>query len=108
MGVRRIRFRPIRGLGALSATEDVPIGIDAVGGVQVAVPKLLPVPSDRMTMLAVSGGVGGASSLLRWSFKGEWVSARRDLFLRDAARNVLQHQLLFGKAEIHNTLPGTE
>jgi hemolysin activation/secretion protein len=33
-----------------------------------------------MTMLAVSGGVGGASSLLRWSFKGEWVSARRDLF----------------------------
>ena len=80
MGVRRIRFRPIRGLGALSATEDVPIGLDAVGGVQVAVPTLLPVPSDRMTMLAVSGGVGGASSLLRWSFKGEWVSARRDLF----------------------------
>jgi hypothetical protein len=32
--------------------------------------------------------------------------ARGDLFLRDPARNVLQHQLLFGKAEIHNTLPG--
>jgi hypothetical protein len=30
-----------------------------------------------------------------------------DLFLRDAPRHVLQHQLLFGKAEIHNTLPGT-
>jgi len=34
--------------------------------------------------------------------------AGRDFFLRDTARNVLQHQLLFGKAEIHNTLPGTE
>jgi len=33
--------------------------------------------------------------------------ARGDLLLRDAPRNVLQHQLLFGKAEIHNTLPGT-
>ncbi|MNS66576.1 hypothetical protein D3C72_997960 [compost metagenome] len=32
---------------------------------------------------------------------------RGDLFLRDATRHVLQHQLLFGKAEIHNTLPGT-
>jgi len=83
MGVRQIRFRPIRGLGALSATEDVPIGIDAVGGVQVAVPKLLPVPSDRLSMLAVTGAVGGASSLLRWSFKGEWISARRDGTGRD-------------------------
>lgn len=33
--------------------------------------------------------------------------ARGDLLLRDTPRNVLQHQLLFGKAEIHNTLPGT-
>ncbi|KAG0898994.1 hypothetical protein G6F32_017356 [Rhizopus arrhizus] len=32
---------------------------------------------------------------------------RGDLLLRDAPRHVLQHQLLFSKAEIHNTLPGT-
>ena len=48
------------------------------------------------------------ADVLEREFAGlvEVLGAGRDLFLGDAARHVLDHQLLFGEAEIHVAHPG--
>ncbi len=74
-GVRRVRFLPVRGLAALSAPEDVPIGaqlfvlgLHGVGALQRA-------PTDRVGVVAATAAAGSARSLWRFTWSSEWRSA---------------------------------
>lgn len=74
-GVRRVRFLPVRGLAALSAPEDVPIGaqlfvlgLQGIGAVQQ-------LPADRVGVLSASGAAGSPRSLWRFTWNSEWRTA---------------------------------
>lgn len=76
IGVRQLRFRPVRGLGSLSATEDVAVGVEAWVSARFGVPALQRDPADRTLGLSAAGAVGRASTLLRWRAGADWTSAR--------------------------------
>ena len=76
LGYRRLRFLAVRGLGSLSAPEDVGIGQDAWLAAAVGVGALQREPTDRTIGGGTAGAVGSAQTLLRWSVQTSWISRR--------------------------------
>jgi hypothetical protein len=76
VGIRQLRFLPVRGLGALSATEDVAVGVEGWVSARLGIPALQRDPVDRTLGLSTAGAVGRASSLLRWRAGADWTTAR--------------------------------
>lgn len=76
VGLRHYRFLPVRGLGALSATEDVPLGVDLFASVLEGIPAWQRGGHDRRVQLSSAGAVGSPATLLRWRATGSWTSPR--------------------------------
>lgn len=78
MGVsyRRLRYRPIRGLGALSAPEDVTLGSDTWFSARFGIAALQRDESDHVYGLGNTGAIGGEHALLRWTMGLSWNSPR--------------------------------
>ena len=87
MGIayRRLRFQPFRGLGALSAPEDVALGHDTWFSVRVGVPALQRDEADQVYGFGNTGAVGNAHALLRWSVGSSWASPRLGATIGEAA-----------------------
>jgi hypothetical protein len=73
---RRLRFRPIRGLGALSAPEDVALGYDTWVSARVGLAALQRDETDYALAVGNSGGIGYEHALLRWNVGLSWTSPR--------------------------------
>lgn len=78
MGVsyRRLRYRPIRGLGALSAPEDVALGFDSWINARFGIAALQRNESDHLYGAGNAGAIGNEHALLRWSLAAHWSSPR--------------------------------
>ncbi|MBX9927325.1 MAG: hypothetical protein K2X99_00300 [Gemmatimonadaceae bacterium] len=77
VGYRRIRFRPMRGLGALSAPQDIALGGELWTGARQGIAALQREPVDRIGSIGGWWAAGSARSMLRLGGGSEWISARR-------------------------------
>jgi hypothetical protein len=84
---RRFRFRPIRGLGALSAPEDIALGYDTWVNARVGIPALQRDETDYAFAVGNSGGIGHDRALLRWNVALSWVSPRDSVAAGELAIN---------------------
>ncbi len=73
---RRLRFRPIRGLGALSAPEDVTLGYDTWFSARLGIAALQRDETDHVYGAGNSGAIGNEHALLRWNVSAFWSSPR--------------------------------
>ncbi|MDQ8153446.1 MAG: hypothetical protein P3B98_02185 [Gemmatimonadota bacterium] len=76
VGYRRVRFVPVRGIGALSAPEDVAKGHDAYLAVGVGVGAMQREPTDRTLLAGTTSTFGGERALLRLFGRSSWISER--------------------------------
>ncbi len=84
---RRLRYQPIRGLGALSAPEDVTLGHDTWFSARVGIAALQQDETDQVYGVGNTGAVGNEHALLRWNVSALWSSARRDMEIGEAGVN---------------------
>lgn len=82
---RRLRFRPIRGLAALSAPEDVTMGHDTWFSARFGVAALQSDVADQLYGAGNSGAIGNEQALLRWHMSAFWRSPRDTAVSGEAA-----------------------
>lgn len=69
---RRIRYQPFRGLGALSAPEDVAMGHDTWFNARFGIAAFQRERTDQVYGAGNAGAVGNEHALLRWHLGGFW------------------------------------
>jgi hypothetical protein len=79
VGARRYRFLAIRGLGALSAPEDVPLGAELFASALTGLPAWQRDGQDNRLQLTSAGAVGSAAVHVRWRATASWTSPRGDV-----------------------------
>lgn len=83
----RLRFRPFRGLGALSAPEDVAVGFNTWASVQVGIAAFERDETDHVFGVGSYGGIGNEHVLVRWYAGARVNTPRADGRAGEAALN---------------------